>query len=485
MGERLDAWWDRSGPVIQDILGKGFGRSLGMDRSPTQQVGRQAPAFEPEEEAEEESPWVPPVSDMTFFEAEQAANEAREPGQPAFDEESEEPAWTPGGGEEEAMEEESFGADQPAFEEAQTFPVEEEEAPEEAPEEPPVRFSDVHAAASPEARAAAIDNIETMTSKDINQLYAEATGNQGGDLTKDQKAELLMEFGLRLMATPANAGDAQRIGAAGAATLGTYQKTKEYNRTARARALEKTLDAEVQLAQIDNYRRAKGSTRYSKPTRGHANGVQVLIFDDGTSVPIVGVDGKPLPWDENKRGVNDRGFEFQAKKAAYEAIHCEGLTGDAARACEAKALNFASKGDKESEQRFDLGAQIRKELNDPDNTNRYPRRENGKIVKAKWKELSAEEQDAILRMHTDRAYTILSGESPEAAQKAPAPSQAAPVKPKAPAAKAPQSAFDAPAIDLTEEEIASIPEGKSALIENDDGTKIKVRKVNGNLELVQ
>lgn len=181
--------------------------------------------------------------------------------------------------------------------------------------------------------------------KGINGFIQRMTGNDPQGLSKREKTELMIEFGLRLASNSSADKHGGDIGAAvadaGLGTIGSARQMKA-NKTATAerqadraeKAREADLRATLLRAQTE---KAKGD-KFQLKTDSQGR-LQRIDLNAGTAQVILGDDGAPLM-------ANSDAHEFASEvdRSAYESAYCEGLTGDDARACKQRALIFSKGG---------------------------------------------------------------------------------------------------------------------------------------------
>jgi len=445
MGELLKTWMEQNGPKLQEILLGPAKRNM----AEAQPQGNNVNTFPVPDQGDQGDP-APGIGASAFGDqapvgGDQAFNMS--PQQPA----QQQPAFQP------ASQMAAQGGSEPTFEPA-PGDGEAATAPDQAMQPRGTSFDDVLKGTSPEQVEAGIKAIETANGgKSIDKIYQDTTGNKGGQLSRQQKGELLMEFGLRLMS--ASGGVGADFGDAGLGALEAYKGMRKDNITQPARAIEGEQEYRKVESVINKNNRPSG--RNSGPQLKQDKDGKWMALDpvNGTAIPIIGIDGNVVEGKENTKN-----FEKAYLKATYEALHCAGMSGGDLQACQVEALDFATKSNIDVKQRFDLGSDIRRELADPDNPMKHM---NSQGQAVKWKALTLDERDQVLRETTDRALGILTDGQVQSQPGSDGPAFG-------------DDGFDREALDLSEEDFNSIPEGKIAVL--DDGTRVK--KENGQLILV-
>lgn len=176
----------------------------------------------------------------------------------------------------------------------------------------------------------------------VDQHVYQLTQRDPTALNKREKTELLIEFGLRLAAGGGTgAGFGTNVAEAGLGTMGssrqmraakgaTYEKEQDREEKAREADLRSTLLKE----QIE---KTKGD-KYQLKTDADGHLIRVDM-NTGTSQKVLGADGQPV-----KGNADSKEFASQVDRAAYEGAYCEGLDGDALKACKQRALMFSKGG---------------------------------------------------------------------------------------------------------------------------------------------
>lgn len=260
------------------------------------------------------------------------------------------------------------GAPQPAIP-----PVEAQQQPDRSGEfeAGPDSFAGMSNEADPEDIANATKAMEEG-GVDIDAEYAKVTGSEpeesaddpegktkGEGLTKQEKALILMEFGLNLMAQSGTgegtlAGD---LGKAGGAALTGHMGRKAAQAKQLAAAEDKKLDRELKRAQI----KKAGQVDAQLSTDGSGNRI-LINKQTGESTPVL-MDGKPVGADDSDK------LDFQLQVEAFEGAYKDQIKDP--KELHRRAIAFA-KGVKQIAfpelARADAAKAIVKELNEGKNS---------------------------------------------------------------------------------------------------------------------
>ncbi len=220
--------------------------------------------------------------------------------------------------------------------------------------------------------------------KNTGKATGKGTGKAKG-LTRQEKALILMEFGLNLMAQSGTgegtfAGD---IGIAGEAALKGHVGRKAEKQKTLIEAEDRKLDRRLKEAQIVKAERPKRSIKT-------VGGKLVIINEDTQQAEPILMDGKPVDAENVDK------YASQVDREAYMRIVCEGMTGSAMKVCERRSLAY-SKGGAAKVAFPELAlAEQREEvmdfLQDPDNSSaRYPIASRGG-QRIRWRDMTQEER---------------------------------------------------------------------------------------------
>lgn len=326
---------------------------------------------------------------------------------------------------------------------------------------------DMFAAASPEQISGGADVLEESLKEQgssLDEAYGQLTGGPPDTrLSREEKAQLLMEFGLGILAQ--NPMEGEGLAAVGASGLSTMQhagamRQEKADAPARERAArleERKTESEIQRNEMSG-----------KEMGTDADGNLIIIDKaDNSSTIVRDAEGAPIP-----AGVDEDAFEKEVVKDMYMQVECQGLEGDAMQACERRALGFVI-GAREIAfpelMQFKNVTAVWDMLNDDDRQSmRYTLRSTGETKR--WKDMSDVEQDEVadrylqqLERSLDRVSTRNAPDAEE--QEAP-----------------PPIGWNAPGIQLPENIARQIPEGQSiqnpagGWIENDGGTFKRVNE---------
>jgi hypothetical protein len=304
---------------------------------------------------------------------------------------------------------------------------------------------------------------------DIDEEYAKVTGSKpeeseddpegkskGKGLTRQEKALILMEFGLNLMAQSGTgegtlAGD---IGIAGGAALKGHVGRRQAEKQAEIDRMEREQKSRLTEAQI---KKAETPTATIKTDKSG----NFISIAGGVSTPILDASGAPVS------AANVEKFNSEVDRQAYEELECENLSGSALKACKRRALAYGKGGGaKVAFPELERAAQIKDVMNnleDPDRKSaKYHVPSTGQTKR--WKDMTPAQQDEVARGFVDRRMRIWenAGEA-EPAKKAP------PKDPKAIMA------------GLSPKDRDSLKPGIAYTLQ--DGTKFKM--VDGELQIIE
>jgi len=205
---------------------------------------------------------------------------------------------------------------------------------------------------------------------DIEAEHAKIVGDtgegKGKGLSKQEKALILMEFGLNLMASSGTGEGtfASDIGQAGGAALTGHMGRKAARQKMLSEAEDKKLERELKQAQIDKARKAKTTIKT-------VGGKLVSINEDTREASPILMDGEPVDAENVDK------YASEVDRQAYETVVCEGLTGSEMKACKRRALAYSKGGAaKVAFPELELADQrenVMDLLQDPDNrSSKYP-----------------------------------------------------------------------------------------------------------------
>ena len=204
-------------------------------------------------------------------------------------------------------------------------------------------------------------------------------------MTRQEKAMILMEFGLSLMASSGTgegtlAGD---IGKAGGAALAGHMGRKKAKQTSLIEAEEREQERRLKEAQIKKAERPKRSIKT-------VGGKLVIINEDTQQAEPILMDGEPV------EAENVEKYAAEVNRQAYEKVVCDGLTGSEMKACKRQALAYTKGGAAKvafpelalAEQRED----VMDLLQDPDNSSaKYPLASRGG-ERIRWRDMKQDER---------------------------------------------------------------------------------------------
>lgn len=199
---------------------------------------------------------------------------------------------------------------------------------------------DLMAAATNEEIDKGIDVVEQQleeSGSSIDEAYGKVTGGPPDTrLSRREKGQLLMEFGLRMLAYSGQEGaEFEAIGRAGIETMGSARAMKEAKRRQPIEEQREQLEMDLTRAQIDAAKRTK------KEVTQDADGNMIIVdVETGKQIKVTDSDGNPVA-----AGAKDqRRFEKEVAREMYRAVRCTGMSGEELKTCEVAALAYASGG---------------------------------------------------------------------------------------------------------------------------------------------
>ena len=292
----------------------------------------------------------------------------------------------------------------------------------------PDSFAGMSANADPEDINKATQALEkTLQAKDssIDQEHAKITGGEeeesdddpkgtytGEGLTRQDKALILMEFGLNLMASSGTgegtlAGD---IGQAGGAALAGHVGRKQAAKQAEIDRMEREQKSRLTEAQIKKAERVPTPTATIKTDKDG----NYISISEGVSTQILDVSGAPVS------AANVEKFNSEVDRQAYEELICEGMSGSELKSCKRRALAYGKGGGaKIAFPELERASQTKDVMNNLEHPDRksakYPVASAGRTMR--WKDMSPDQQDEVARGFVDRRMRIW--EEPKAKAKTP------------------------------------------------------------------
>jgi len=287
-------------------------------------------------------------------------------------------------------------------------------------------FAGMAEKADPKSVNSAIDSME-KAGTNIDEEYAKITGTEPeksendptmkkkskdlkGKLTRQEKALILMEFGLSLMASSGSgegtiAGD---IGQAGMQAFGGHQRRETAKAKAATEAEEREQKRRLTEAQI---KKAEEADTVVKADRD--GNFIVVDQQSGESKPVL-MDGEPV------QAANADKFASEVDRMAYEGLECEGLKGSALKSCKRRALAYAKGGGANVAfpelERADQTDRVMKNLEDPDKaSSRYRIPSTGQLKR--WKLMTPDEQLEVAQGFVERRMEIINSGSIETGSK--------------------------------------------------------------------
>jgi hypothetical protein len=199
---------------------------------------------------------------------------------------------------------------------------------------------DMFRAASPEQISGGADVLEESLKENgssIDEAYGEMTGGPPDTrLSREEKAQLLMEFGLGILAQ--NPMEGEGLAAVGASGLSTLQRGREMRETKRTRPGEERqaqLEMDLTEAQIEAARRT------NKEMTTDSDGNMIIVdTESGRTIKVEDAEGNPVAGDPD----NQQRYEREVARDMYRAVRCTGKEGAALERCETAALAYAAGG---------------------------------------------------------------------------------------------------------------------------------------------
>lgn len=244
-------------------------------------------------------------------------------------------------------------------------------------------------------------NVMEQGGVDIDAEHEKITGTPAAKskgMTKNEKALILMEFGLNLMAASGTGEGtwASDIGQAGGAALGGHISRKQAQQEKLIEAEDRKLDRELKQAQIEKAKRGSSKIKTDK------NGNYINI-SGGVATPILTAGGEPVS------AANVEKFNSEVDRQAYEELECAGLDGSALKSCKRRALAYGKGGGAKVAfpelERADQTDKVMKNLEDPDKKSaKYRVPSTGKTTR--WKDMTPAQQDEVAKGFVDRRMRI-------------------------------------------------------------------------------
>lgn len=199
---------------------------------------------------------------------------------------------------------------------------------------------DLMAAATDEEIAKGTDVVEQQLEEQgssLDEAYAKVTGGPPDTrLSREEKGQLLMEFGLRMLAYSGQEGaEFEAIGRAGIETLGSARAMREQKRRRPIEEQKEQLEMDLTRAQMEAAQRTR------KEVTTDAEGNMIIVdTETGNRINVTDADGNSV-----KGGAQEaRRFEKEVAREMYRAVRCTGMSGDELQTCEVAALAYASGG---------------------------------------------------------------------------------------------------------------------------------------------
>jgi hypothetical protein len=196
------------------------------------------------------------------------------------------------------------------------------------------------AAATDEEIDKGVDVVEQQLEEagsSIDEAYGNVTGGPPDTrLSRREKGQLLMEFGLRMLAYSGQEGaEFEAIGRAGIETMGSARAMREQKRRQPIEEQKEQLEMDLTRAQMEAAQRTR------KEVTTDAEGNMIIVdTETGNRINVTDSSGNPVA-----AGAQDqRRFEKEVARDMYRAVRCTGMSGDELKNCEVAALAYASGG---------------------------------------------------------------------------------------------------------------------------------------------
>jgi len=237
---------------------------------------------------------------------------------------------------------------------------------------------------------------------DIDAEHAKIVGDtgkgKGKGLSRNEKALILMEFGLNLMASSGTGEGtfASDIGQAGGAALAGHVGRKQASKQAEIDRMEREQKSRLTEAQI---KKAETPTTTIKTDKDG----NYINISGGVATPILTAGGEPVS------AANVEKFNSEVDRQAYEELECVDLSGAALKSCKRRALAYGKGGGARVAfpelERADQTDKVMKNLEDPDKRSaKYHVPSTGQTMR--WREMSPAQQDEVATGFVDRRMRI-------------------------------------------------------------------------------
>ena len=199
---------------------------------------------------------------------------------------------------------------------------------------------DMFAAASPEQISGGADVLEESLKEQgssLDEAYGQLTGGPPDTrLSREEKAQLLMEFGLGILAqNPMEGEGLAAIGASGLSTMQSARDMKEAKRTQPMEERQAQLEMDLTEAQI------AAAQRTNKELTTNSDGNMIIVdTESGRTIKVEDAEGNPVTGDPD----NQQRYEREVARDMYRAVRCTGKEGDELERCETAALAYAAGG---------------------------------------------------------------------------------------------------------------------------------------------
>ncbi len=195
---------------------------------------------------------------------------------------------------------------------------------------------DMFSAASPEQLEGGIKALEGVLEEkgsSLDEAYENMTGGPPDTrLTREEKGQLLMEFGLGILS---QGGSTQAIGQSGLSTLQSARDMQEAKRTRPAEERKAQLEMDLTEAQIEAARRTD-----KEITTDKEGNMIIVDVESGKTISVTDAEGNPVAADPKSQ----QRYEREVARDMYRAVSCTGLEGDEMKQCETRALAYAAGG---------------------------------------------------------------------------------------------------------------------------------------------
>ena len=199
---------------------------------------------------------------------------------------------------------------------------------------------DLFAAADKEQIEGGIKALEGVLEEKgttLDKAYENMTGGPPDTrLSREEKGQLLMEFGLGILSQNPQEGEGlAAVGASGLSTMESAREMRETKRTRPAEERKEQLEMDLTEAQIEAARRTDKEITTDK------DGKMIIVdVESGRTISVTDSEGNPVAADPKSQ----QRYEREVARDMYRAVSCTGLEGEEMSRCETRALAYAAGG---------------------------------------------------------------------------------------------------------------------------------------------